>query len=145
MTPHTLPAVRSVAAALVLLAGVTGLLWPKSNMQAEDKIEPVPVRTLSYPSPIPTNSNQLQPGLPEWLRAEDAPVPPAWTMRDGMWIPWTMQPPAWWTTIASSHVVAETVPVPPERPRTAPLDDGGLSPESGPEHGSSRPLERPKG
>jgi hypothetical protein len=108
MTHHTtLPAVRSVSMAFILLAAATGLMWPKSNIQAEDTraedvIEPVPVRTLSYRSPMQPN--------------DEPPVYPAWTIRDGMWIPWTMQPPAWWTAIAGTYVVAEAVPTPPERP-----------------------------
>ena len=94
---------QSLALVLTLLAAGTGLLWPKINIAAEDTIEPIPVRTLSYRSPMEA--------------IEDAPAYPAWTVRDGLWVPWTMQPPAWWTAIASGPVMAEAVPLPPERPK----------------------------
>ena len=120
-------AARSLTAAMVVLAGVTGLLWPHETLprnphdiisgQPEDVIEPLPVRTLTFREggePMRLNA----PGLPEWLGAEErTSAPPAWTVRaDGLWVPWTMQPPAWLATIAGNYVVAETVPLPPERP-----------------------------
>jgi hypothetical protein len=120
MTPHTL-----VASVLVLLAGGTGLLWPKSNAPAEDAIKPVAVKTLSF--------REDAPALPPWLDAGvDAP-PPAWTVRgDGLWVPWTMQPPAWLAAIAQGYVVAETIPLPPERPmgkNPLPSEGGSYPPQ----------------
>ena len=119
LTRTTLPAVRSVTMAFVLLAGITGLLWPHETIprnphdiisgQAEDTIEPIPVRTLSYHLSMQGDEKVVT--FPEKVVTY-----PAWTVReDGLWVPWTMQPPAWLTTIASSYVVAETVPMPPER------------------------------
>jgi hypothetical protein len=105
-----------IASALVLLAGGTGLLWPKSNIAAEDTIKPLPVRTLSFREGSPPVSQALQ-WLPPWLDADASPPPPAWTVRtDGLWVPWTMGPPAWLATVTQGYVVAETVPLPPERP-----------------------------
>jgi hypothetical protein len=108
-------AARSVTAAMVVLAGVTGLLWPKSSITAEDVIEPLPVKTLSFREGSPPVSQAPQ--KPPWLDADATPPPPTWTVRaDGLWVPWTMQPPAWLSAIAQGYVVAETVPLPPERP-----------------------------
>ena len=120
---------HSVAAVLVLLAAVTGLMWPKSNIQAEDVIEPIPVRTLSYHLSMQGDEKVVT--FPEKVVTY-----PAWTVReDGLWVPWTMQPPAWWTAIASGPVMAEAVPLPPERPmdKTTPKKGEVLSiPEPSP-------------
>jgi hypothetical protein len=122
MTPHTL-----IASVLVLLAGGTGLLWPKSNSEAQyfDAPRPAPVRTLTYrlePHPL---------WLPRWLGTDASAPAPAWRLRgDGVWEPWVLNPPAWLTAIPGSYVAAETVPLPPERPKgeTPPSTDRGVVP-----------------
>ena len=69
--------------AFVLLAGVTGLLWPKSDIQAEDTqaedaIVPCPVRTLSFREGSPP-VGLMRRGLPTWLDGTPSAPPPSWT------------------------------------------------------------------
>jgi hypothetical protein len=98
----------------LLVATLAALALPASAQYFD---QPTAVRTTTYrQGGLPAGF--AWPGAPQWLPGRPSAPPATWRVRsDGLWVPYTLDPPAWYGAIAQA--APNAVPLPTPRPAAA--------------------------